>query len=71
MKTYITTLFILLISSGASGRCDSSILDKNFQIEKWLKEKKVPVLGLGIIENGKLQQMKVFGLQGQTFWVGF
>lgn len=35
--------------------------DNDMAIEKWLKENKVPALGLGIIENGKLQQVKVFG----------
>ena len=30
-------------------------------IEQWLKENKVPTLGLGVIEAGKLQQIKVFG----------
>lgn len=38
-----------------------SIFDNEIEIEKWLKEKKVPTLGIGIIENGKLQQVKVFG----------
>lgn len=37
------------------------IFDDNAGIEKWLKENKVPTLGIGIIENGKLQQVKVFG----------
>jgi len=39
----------------------SSIFDKDIEIEKWLIENKVPTLGLGIIENGKLKQVKVFG----------
>ncbi|MET0759350.1 MAG: serine hydrolase [Flavobacterium sp.] len=39
----------------------NSIFDNDHEIEKWLKENKVPTLGLGIIENGKLQQVKVFG----------
>lgn len=38
-----------------------SIFDNDEAIEKWLKENKVPTLGLGIIENGKLKQVKVFG----------
>lgn len=38
-----------------------SFFDNNTEIEKWLKANKVPTLGLGIIENGKLQQVKVFG----------
>ncbi len=39
----------------------SSIFDNDIAIEKWLKENKVPTLGLGIIENGKLKQVKVYG----------
>ncbi|MEJ7822693.1 MAG: serine hydrolase [Chitinophagaceae bacterium] len=39
----------------------SSIFDNDTEIETWLKENKVPTLGLGIIENGKLKQVKVFG----------
>lgn len=61
MKKYITTLFISLTFSAAFAQGDSSIFDKNSQIEKWMKEKKVSALGLGIIENGKLKQIKVFG----------
>jgi CubicO group peptidase (beta-lactamase class C family) len=40
---------------------NSSIFDNDVEIEKWLNENKVPTLGLGIIENGKLKQVKVFG----------
>lgn len=38
-----------------------SIFDNDAAIEKWLQENKVPILGLGIIENGQLKQVKVFG----------
>jgi CubicO group peptidase (beta-lactamase class C family) len=39
----------------------SSIFDNDTEIEKWLKENKVPTLGIGVIKDGKLQQVKVFG----------
>jgi len=39
----------------------NSIFDNEAEIKNWLKENKVPALGLGIIENGKLQDVKVFG----------
>nr|MBC7612860.1 class A beta-lactamase-related serine hydrolase [Pseudopedobacter sp.] len=39
----------------------SSIFDDDSAIEQWIKENKVPTLGIGIIENGVLQQVKVFG----------
>ncbi len=39
----------------------SSIFDNDIEIEKWLIENKVPTLGIGVIKDGKLQQVKVFG----------
>ena len=42
-------------------KIENSIFDNENQIEKWLKEHKVPTLGIGVIEKGKLQQVKVFG----------
>lgn len=39
----------------------SSIFDNDTKIEKWLVENKVPTLGIGVIKDGKLQQVKVFG----------
>ncbi|KQO30064.1 serine hydrolase [Flavobacterium sp. Leaf82] len=39
----------------------SSIFDNETEIQKWLKQNNVPALGIGVINNGKLQQIKVFG----------
>nr|WP_199001236.1 serine hydrolase [Flavobacterium sp. ASV13] len=39
----------------------SNIFDNDSEIEKWLKQNNVPTLGIGVIDNGKLQQIKVFG----------
>ncbi len=39
----------------------SSIFDNETEIENWLKENNVSTLGVGIIENGKLNQIRVFG----------
>lgn len=38
-----------------------AIFNNTEEIERWLKENKVPVLGIGVITNGKLQQVNVFG----------
>ncbi len=40
---------------------ENSLFDNESEIEKWLKENKVPTLGIGVIESGTLQQVKVFG----------
>jgi CubicO group peptidase (beta-lactamase class C family) len=39
----------------------ASLFDNDTEIEKWLVENKVPTLGIGVINDGKLQQVKVFG----------
>lgn len=38
-----------------------NIFDDDYAIENWLNENKIKTLGLGIIEKGKLKQVKVFG----------
>jgi len=38
-----------------------TMFDNDQSMQSWLKENNIPVLGLGIIEEGKLQQVKVFG----------
>jgi CubicO group peptidase (beta-lactamase class C family) len=61
MKKHLTAIFTFLTLLTAIAQTDSLIIDNNAQIEKWIKDNKVPTLGLGIIENGKLKQIKVFG----------
>ncbi len=39
----------------------SNLFDNDQETEKWLKENNVPTLGIGIITDGKLKQVKVFG----------
>jgi CubicO group peptidase (beta-lactamase class C family) len=36
-------------------------LDNDVAVENWLKQNNVKTLGLGIIEGGKLKQVKVYG----------
>ncbi|MDQ1854925.1 serine hydrolase [Chryseobacterium sp. WLY505] len=38
-----------------------TMFDNDQSMQSWLKENNIPTLGLGIIEHGKLQQVKVFG----------
>lgn len=35
--------------------------EKDKAIEKWLKDNRIPVLGIGIIRHGKLQRVNVYG----------
>lgn len=40
---------------------ENQIFDNDKAIENWIKDNKIPTLGIGIIQNGKLKQIKVFG----------
>ena len=57
----LTTSFSFDHQPDENKKVENSIFDNQTEIEKWLKENKVPTLGIGIIENGKLQQIKVYG----------
>lgn len=39
----------------------SALFDNQQETENWLKENNIPALGIGIITDGKLKQVKVFG----------
>lgn len=57
-------MFFLLLSGYCGyGQPEKSnpVFDNNLTIEAWLEENRIPALGLGIIEEGKLKQIKVFG----------
>ncbi|CAH0170286.1 beta-lactamase family protein [Chryseobacterium sp. Bi04] len=45
----------------AKSAIQEDIPEDDQAIESWLKENKVPALGLGIIEEGELKQIRVFG----------
>ncbi|MFP3595872.1 serine hydrolase domain-containing protein [Chryseobacterium sp. SIMBA_029] len=66
---YLTLLFFILFFCESNAQTEktseppitNSIFDTDAGIENWLKELNVPALGLGIIEDGKLKQIRVFG----------
>src|SRR5829696_7806343 len=49
----------LLIASGAQAK-DRVVFEPKV-VESWLAEANVPAVGIGILRNGKLQQVSVFG----------
>lgn len=57
----LTTSFSFDHQADENKKTEKSIFDNDTEIDEWLKENKVPTLGIGVIENGKLQQVKVFG----------
>lgn len=65
-KIIFTLCFIFLLALSFNKLAnaqvkETSIFDNEVEIEKWLNENKIPALGLGVIRDGKLKQIKVFG----------
>lgn len=48
------------MTSSMAGK--SNLFDNDQETDKWLKENNIPTLGIGIITDGKLKQVKVFGV---------
>jgi len=47
------------MTSSIAGK--TNLFDNDQETEKWLKQNNIPALGIGIITDGKLKQVKVFG----------
>ncbi len=69
MKKYIlalsicfTTHFVFAqVNKNGIENSNSAVFDNDLEIGKWLKENKVPTLGIGTIKDGKLNQIRVLG----------
>lgn len=57
----LTTSFSFDHQTDENKKVKKFIFDNDTEIEKWLKVNKTPTLGIGVIENSQLQQVKVFG----------
>ena len=66
MKKFLLFLCICLSQYPLFAQTDeaitnSSLFENSVKIEEWLRENKVPTLGIGIIKEGKLSQIRVYG----------
>jgi len=61
MKLWSLFLFLFSVSTSFAQQIYSSIFDNAMAVEAWLKELKVPALGIGIIRDGKLREITVYG----------
>ncbi len=63
MKTCLLIICLCLSSHIASAQvtADSLLFENELKIKNWLKENRVPTLGIGTIQDGRLTQIKVFG----------
>ncbi|MDQ6471550.1 serine hydrolase domain-containing protein [Flavobacterium sp. LHD-80] len=61
LKIFLAGILFFSNQNGFSQEEKNSLFDKQQETEKWLKENNIPTLGIGIIADGKLKQVKVFG----------
>jgi len=64
MRTKLVSIIGLLIIIGSSLQSDGNTqksLDFENKVQSWLTEYKVPAVGIGIIEDGKIEYAKVIG----------
>lgn len=57
----LTTSLSFDHKSNQTQKTGNAIFDNDAEIENWLKENNIQTLGLGIIDGGKLKEIKVFG----------
>lgn len=72
MKRYILLIYVCfmqhLLFAQVKDHNNTTIFDNDYDIEKWMKENKVPVLGIGTIKDEKLNQIRVFGNSYNTIF---
>ena len=61
MKKQISLIFIVIIISVFSIKAQKQITEQKVEILNWLNEFNVPAVGIGLIKDGELSYIKVFG----------
>ena len=61
MKTALAFCSLLAIAATLDAQQTPRFFDDEAQVAAWLAEHKVPAVGIGIIRDGRLRQVKVFG----------
>jgi len=58
---FFSSLFLCLFTSVTAQRTDTSFFGNRVAVEQWVKENNVPALGIGIIRDGKLREVRMYG----------
>src|SRR5690606_14568870 len=55
------SLFLLIFLSSNAQQPTPNFFDDRSIIENWIKENKVPCLGIGILREGELREIRIYG----------
>jgi CubicO group peptidase (beta-lactamase class C family) len=66
MKMQLTTLLVTAVLAmvalpAAGQQPEANLFDSRLQAEQWLRENHVPALGIGILRDGQLKEIRMFG----------
>lgn len=58
---FITSGLLTAAMTATGQEPGEGLFDKRLRVEQWLKENRVPALGIGIIRDGKLREIRMYG----------
>ncbi len=59
--SFCVSYLLFSITATVAQKSDTSLFDKRSTVEQWIKENNVPALGIGIIRDGKLREVRMYG----------
>ena len=61
MKKQLTLLLVTLTLLARGQQLTADLFDNRQKVEQWLKEDRVPALGIGILREGRLTEIRMYG----------
>ena len=58
---FISFLLLLFITEVVAQKSDSNLFNNHSAVEQWIKQNNVPALGIGLIRDGKLREVRMYG----------
>lgn len=52
---------LLLVAIQVKGQQSTNLFDSSPKVEQWIKENHVPAMGIGILRDGKLREIRMYG----------
>jgi CubicO group peptidase (beta-lactamase class C family) len=60
-SSIVTASLFLLAMQASAQQPDTTVFDNRLNVEQWLKQNSVPALAIGIIRDGKLKEIRMYG----------
>lgn len=61
MKRQLTALLVMATMLARGQQQPADLFDNRLKVEQWLKENKVPAMGIGILREGRVREVRMYG----------